>query len=213
MVKGKYKKFGYNDDGTRIETKIDLLNDESINETPIHELIDGLVEDNYTIGETLHTMVIYDFPTHIAKTKNKIKENKFIKINNQAIYNDALNRFSRAIAINNLKDYVSYKLCNQVYKIKSKVTVNYEFHTVINHGDIRRKNGTILWKIAKDDYRPCWDISNLAFIWMKVIDDTLEKLKIITNDNVKFVSGGSYQFVEVKDYRKRKIVIRLNKVE
>ena len=155
---------------------------------------------------------IKDFPTHVAKTNNKVAANKYWKINNQSIYNGSINTFSRAIVIENLHDFIisvlpDYKLTD--FPIKVDVVIK----TVKNHGNIRRlKSGKISWKPPEKDFIPTWDEDNLTAIWTKVIRDSLTKKGIIPDDNVKYIIGG-YRGIEfVNDIKDREIIIKLERV-
>ena len=153
-------------------------------------------------------IIINQFPTHIAKTKNKVAPDKYIKINGQSIYNSNLNRFARNIVMSNLHDYLEpafkpFKGLITEYPIK--ITIN--IFTVRNHGAISRRSGTIRWKKPKSDYVPNWDIENLATIWIKAINDTLSKTGVIPDDNIKYLNGVSYNYIEVEDINDRKLEI------
>jgi hypothetical protein len=179
----------------------------------MEDLIIGLEERANEEGKEVLKIIIDEFPTHIAKTDNKIKENKFIKLNGQSIYNGELNRFSRANVMKHLHDYIMSKLPTLEVPLYKKYRITYHFYTVINHSDIRRlKSGYLTWLEAKDNYEPNWDIDNLAFIWIKAINDCLQKKKIIKNDNVKHIKGISYDFIEIKNHQQRKIVVTIKEV-
>lgn len=151
------------------------------------------------------------FPTHIEKTDNKKAPNKFWKINNQSIYNGSVNTFARAIVIKNMHKYIISKI-NVFPKFTGPVTVDIIIKTVKNHGSIQRRNGKIIWKQPKNDYKPTWDEDNLSAIWTKTIRDSLTKLDIIPDDNVEFIKGG-YRGVEfVKDINDREIIIKIKNV-
>lgn len=157
--------------------------------------------------------MIPEFLTHIAKTNNKIADNKYIKINSQSIYNGALARFSRAIVVNNIHEYIesfigAYKGLNIDYP----VAIQYEFHTVLNHGSISMRKGKINYKPVKDNYKPNFDLENLAGIWIKCGNDTLVKNKVIIDDNVSIIREVSYKFIPVDDLNKRKIVINISPI-
>lgn len=158
---------------------------------------------------------IPEFPTHIAKTDNKYAANKMIKINNQSIYNGAINRFTRAVVMNNMHAYLAVQLHEYLplflrESITFPVCVDVEIHTVINHGDISMRKGKICWKPAVEDYEPGWDIENLAAIWIKALNDVFTRSKFIPDDNVKYISCVSYKFVEVADLQDRKLIIKIN---
>lgn len=160
-------------------------------------------------------IIIKEFPTHIARTNNKVAANKMIKINNQSIYNSNLNRFARNIVMDNLHNYLSklFKPYLSIYKREPpafplKITVN--FYTVINHGSISMRSGKLCWKYPKKNYIPNWDIENLATIWIKAICDTLVKCKFFPDDNVKYLSSISYNYYEIEKLEDRKIEIEIS---
>lgn len=149
--------------------------------------------------------------THVAKTKNKVSANKYIKINNQSIYNGALNKFARAIAIENMHEYISlYLVKYRGLNVLKNANINYQIHTVINHGSISLRKGKICYKPAGKSYIPNWDLENLASIWIKAFNDALTMNNVIADDNVGVITKVSYEYVEVKDLDKRKIVVEIN---
>ena len=150
------------------------------------------------------------FPTHLPYTKNKTKANKFTKLNYQNVYNGKVAKFARAILVDNLHEYIATELLIQKIKpikLTKAITIKYTIYTVINHGSINRRDNEIKWTPATKGYVPNWDIENLANLWTKAGNDTLVLKGIIPDDNVKYVKGISYEFVEVKDFEDRKIVI------
>lgn len=155
-----------------------------------------------------------EFPTHVAKTNNKVAPNKMLKINNQAIYNGYINRFTRNIVIGNMHRWLekalgkssSHKLDTSLFP----VTVTVNIYTVKNHGSISMRSGTVRWKPAKASYKPNWDIDNLATIWIKAICDVLTKEGIIPDDNISYIKGIRYNYFEVEDIKDRKIEIIIN---
>lgn len=150
------------------------------------------------------------FITHIAKTNNVKAPNKYVKINNQSIYNGALNKFSRAIAIDNMHKYIdTYLLKYRGLNLSKNVNINFKIYTVINHGSISLRKGIICYKPAKANYIPNWDIENLASIWIKAFNDSLTKNNVILDDNVSVITKISYEFIEVKDLDERQIVVEI----
>lgn len=152
------------------------------------------------MGQNKTLIIRMPLITHIAYTQNKTKADKKMKINGQTIYNGSLNKFKRAIVVENMHYYFNYNIPYEYLNLNlEKVeSVNYIFHTVINHGSITMRNGIIYWKPAKSDYVPNWDIKNLRDIWEKTGDDSLVLSKVISDDNVGVLSKGSYEFREVK---------------
>ena len=153
-------------------------------------------------------ITLNQFPTHIEYTENVRAPNKFVKVNNQNIYNGKIGRFSRNIAVRNLHKYVKSSLVNVNKISKYPVVIHYDFYTVRNHGSISMRKGNIIWKPPSLSYVPNWDIDNLAFLWIKVINDTLQEEGILKNDNVNFVEGGFYRINYVDDIKDRKIIIK-----
>lgn len=160
-------------------------------------------------------ITLNEFPTHIAKTDNKVAPNKMLKINNQAIYNGSLNRFSRNIVIKNLHNYISNNLLlyKGLYKRESHnypLSIKIIIYTVINHGNISMRNGKVNWKPPKKGYKPTWDIENLASIWIKAINDSLTLNGFIPDDNIAYIDNISYEYIEVKNFKDRKIEIHID---
>lgn len=163
-----------------------------------------------------YNIIIPEFITHVAKTKNKKAPNKYIKINNQAIYNGGLNKFARAIAVDNLHTYlipfIKSGCPNQL--IHPPYQIALDIYVPINYGDVRRltTNGIpyLSWKEPDKDYEPRWDIGNLGEIWLKVFEDALQLAGVITNDNVKYITKhGPVCFYEVEHIDKRKLVFKI----
>ena len=152
-------------------------------------------------------ITLKEFPTHVAYTDNKYAPNKMKKLNNQSIYNGALNRFSRATAMRNLHDYIISQLPVGFKIDKYPIKINYLFRTVKNHGSISMRGGKICWKPVKDDYKSNWDIQNLAMIWMKAADDALQKAGVIVDDNSDYINGEKYDVEFVENLIDREIII------
>lgn len=159
----------------------------------------------------MYKIILEKFPTHIAKTNNKFAPNKMIKLNNQAIYNGALNRFARNIVMTNLHNYVIKEIKTDLQPPLETfpLWLVIEIHTVKNHGSISMRKGKICWKAPELDYKPNWDIENLASIWVKAINDSLTMCGIIPDDNIEYINQISYKFVKVKNLDDRKIVIKI----
>ena len=140
----------------------------------------------------METIILGSFPTHIASTDNVKAPNKYMKINNQSIYNGKLHTFSRATAIGNMHKYIVGELKKHSEKLRVDYPVQLvlRIYTVINHDCIRRsKTGEISWKPAKDDYVPRWDEDNLRSIWEKCIKDCITSTKIWDDDIVTACRG------------------------
>lgn len=155
---------------------------------------------------------IKQFITHVAKTKNKYKENKFIKINNNSIYSSNLNRFARNIVMTNLHNYLIIHIKKSgIKKLDSPpYQVSLEIHCPVNYGDVKRlhRKGEpyLAWKSPSKDYTPTWDIGNLGEIWLKAFEDALQLSGYIENDNIKYiVSHGPISFINTSSIEDRKL--------
>ena len=150
-------------------------------------------------------------PTHIAKTNNKKAPNKFMKINNQAIYNGTLNYFSRCIVVDNLHKLIVDAVPKD-FNIDTPVIPGIIIRTVYNHGSISRRSGKICWKPPKVDYKPNWDVDNLAMLWIKTIKDSLTLSGLIPDDNVEFIRGGFYKVEFVDDIKDLELIIKFMEI-
>ena len=141
------------------------------------------------------------FPSHIAITDNKVAVNRYMKINNQSIYNGKLNTFSRAVAIANMHKYINSQI-KEVTVIERPIQLVIRINTVYNHDCIKRnKVGNITWKPYKEDFEPSWDEDNLRVIWEKCIKDCMTKARYWGDDTVKICRGvdSLVQFVDHLD--------------
>ena len=166
----------------------------------------------------VHTVEICEFITHIAKTNNKQAPNKYIKINNQLIYNSNLNRFARNIVVDNLHKYLIPIIKTNLSELTNyPYQVSLDIHVPINYGDVsRRKNKGvpyICWKEPVEDYVARWDIGNLGELWLKVFEDALQLAEIIDNDSVQFIkSHGPITFYECDNLSDRKLVFKISEI-
>jgi len=150
--------------------------------------------------------------THVPKTDNKKAPNKYIKINNQAIYNGALNTFARAIVVENLHKYFSDSIPDEYLglKLEKVKSIEYQFLTVRNHGSIQRRSGLKTWKPAKKDYVPNWDLNNLSDLWVKIGNDALVLSGVLADDNVGVIPKTSYSYVEVDHIDELELIVIIN---
>jgi hypothetical protein len=155
-------------------------------------------------------LTLNQFPTHLPYTKNKTKANKLVKLNYQNVYNGKVAKWARAILIDNIHTYIATEVLLQkvkAIKITKPITIKYTIHTVINHGAIALRKGVITCPEYKKNYKPNWDVENLANLWIKAGNDTLVLGGIIPDDTVEYIKGISYEFVKVSNLDDRKIVI------
>ena len=160
-------------------------------------------------------LILKEFPTHVPKTNNKIKANKYWKINSQSIYNGAIQRFTRAIVVNNIHSYILEQLkTQQLPKIDRPIQLQLDIYIPINYANIRRnKDGEISWKIPKDDYEPTNDEDNISWIWNKCIKDCLTKLKVWEDDTMYWCRGTSSLIYFVDNINDRRIEISFKQVK
>jgi hypothetical protein len=150
-------------------------------------------------------------PTHIAKTNNQKAANKYWKINNQDLYSGKINRFSRAIIVQNMHHFVINSLDDSLLNIQLPVIkyIHYIFHTVRNHGSVTRRLGKICWKPAKKNYKSTWDLNNISDIWIKTGNDALTEAGVIVDDNTDVIFRTLYEqkIVEHIDDSELEIII------
>jgi hypothetical protein len=159
-------------------------------------------------------LILKNFPTHIAKTSNIKAPNKYIKVNNQSIYNGALNRFARAIAIKNLHNWIINEFKKQeLPTITKPVQLQIDIYTIINHGDISRRSGKIIWKEPIENYEPRWDEDNLRMIWEKCIKDSISILGIWPDDNAYWCRGTNSMVHFVDTLEEMRIEINFKEIE
>jgi len=169
--------------------------------------------------ETIEQVRIKKFITHVAKTSNKFKENKYIKINNNSIYSSNLNRFARNIVMRNLHDYlISSMVENNLNKLTNPpYQVSLIIYAPINYGDVRRlhRKGEpyLAWNPPKSDYIPTWDIGNLGEIWLKAFEDALQLGGYIENDTIKYISShGPITFKPVSSLEERTLIFKIQQL-
>lgn len=137
--------------------------------------------------------------THVARTDNVRAPNKYWKINNQALYSSTLDKFSRAIVVENMHKYIINCLDDSLLNLKiEKIQwIHYIFHTVRNHGSVSRRSGKICWKPAEPDYKSNWDLNNISDIWIKTGNDALVLAGLLVDDNTDVISKTKYEMVTV----------------
>jgi hypothetical protein len=137
--------------------------------------------------------------THVACTNNKTAKNKYWKINNQRIYDGSINKFKRAIIVENMHNYVINCIDDSILNLKINKIKNLEyiFNTVINHGSISRRGDKIFWKKPDKNYEPNWDLNNISDIWIKTGNDALTIAGVTTDDNAGVIKTTTYSMNEV----------------
>lgn len=146
------------------------------------------------------------FPTHIERTQNKIKRNTFFKINNQAIYNGSLTKFSRGIVIDNMHKWILGEFEKQnIMMCDFPVKLFIRIYTVKNHNMIRRVGNVVRWKPPAPTYEVNWDEDNLRHIWEKCIKDCMTKAGAWPDDTAYYCRGVDSEIIFVDDIEDRSI--------
>jgi hypothetical protein len=165
-----------------------------------------------SINKNTIKVIIPQFITHIEKTNNKIASNKFIKINNQLIYNSNLNRFARNIVVINMHNYIISHINKKFQLNKYPYQISLNFYAPINYGSISRrfikseKDFKIICKEPSKDYTPNWDIGNYGDIWLKTFADALQIKGCLKDDNVKYIKSiGPTTFIQEDLFENRKL--------
>ena len=156
------------------------------------------------MSRVLYKITIPEFKTHVRQSKNKWR-----KINGQSIYTGAHHRV-RHIFMEQIHKYLSVFIPYMEDSIKSQpLEIHLHVYAPINYGDVKRMRGKLAWKPAKEGYTPTWDLDNFAWIWIKGIQDVLQKKGIIKDDSVQFIRRVSYEFSPIDELSKRKLVITI----
>lgn len=149
-----------------------------------------------------------EFITHVPLSKNKWEKIGYNKIHASAHFH------VRSAFVAAMHKYIE-KHMPKNHKIALPIETHLTIYAPINYGDVKRiKNkktlkGRILWKPAPVGYTPKWDIGNLALVWIKCLDDVLQKQGILPDDTVEFLKKTTYEFVEVPTLAERRLVYTL----
>lgn len=174
--------------------------------------------------ETLEMAVHWPkFPTHVRCTDNKIKENRYWKVNGQQIYNGAVGKFKRAVIVISMHEAcVPAGMLLRNAARSAGIDLNAHrwgmsciIRTHAGYASVTRtfskKHG---WRIkGGDDVRlenATFDVDN-AWIWRKAFTDTCVKdLQMFTTDSVArvFASGDEWREVASLDERSLTFALR-----
>ena len=158
-------------------------------------------------------LVLTKFPTHIAKTNNIKAPNKYWKINSQGIYNGTIQRFTRAIIIENIHKYILNEFSKQTLpKLTKPIQLQLSIYIPINYASISRRKGNIIWYPPEDNYEPTNDEDNISWIWIKCIKDCITKSKMWEDDTMYWCRGTNSMIYFVDDLEDRKIVINFKEL-
>jgi len=149
-----------------------------------------------------------EFITHIDTSKNKS-----IKIGYNKIY--ASSHFTvRAAFVAALHGYLEKHIPPNL-TIDTPIETHLRVYAPVNYGTVKLlrkgplKIKTISWKPPKRDYKPNWDIGNLALVWLKCMDDMLIKKSLIPDDSIEYLQKTTYEFVPVNTLKERKLVYNI----
>lgn len=149
-----------------------------------------------------------EFITHVSQSKNK-----FLKIGYNRIYASA-HHHVRANLVGAMHGYIEKHIPPNL-TIKTPLATHLKIYVPINYGNVKKlqnkqtKDWYLSWKPPRDGYLPNWDIGNLAMVWMKCLDDVLQKKGIIPDDTIEFIKKSTYEFIEVPRLKDRKLVYEL----
>lgn len=157
------------------------------------------------MSRELYKITIPEFKTHVKQGKTKWK-----KINGQSIYTGAHHRV-RHLFMEQIHNYLGLFITPleepiDVYPLELHVII----YAPINYGDVRRIRGKVSWKPAKENYTPAWDLDNFAWIWIKGMQDVLQKKNVIAEDTVKHIRKVSYEFIPVDSLEDRKMELTIS---
>lgn len=153
-----------------------------------------------------------EFITHVPLSRNKWQKIGYNKIHASAHFH------VRSAFVAAMHKYIE-KHMPKNHEVALPVETHLIIYAPINYGDVKRiKNkqtmkGRILWKPAPPGYSPRWDIGNLALVWIKCLDDVLQKQGILPDDTVEFLKKTTYEFREVPTLAERKLVYSLKTIK
>lgn len=153
-----------------------------------------------------------EFITHIPQNKKT-----WVKIGYNKIYASAHFTLRHAL-VAVMHSYIEKNIPENL-SIDSPIETKLTVYAPINFGSMKmikdRETGKrrTSWSPAKPDYKPNWDIGNLALVWIKCLDDVLIKKGIIPDDTVEYLRRTTYEFIPVKNFKNRKLVYKLKNIK
>ena len=152
-----------------------------------------------------------EFITHIPVSKKNWVKIGYNKIHASVHYT------TRAALVAAMHGYIEKHIPDNLSidtPVETKLTVyvpiNYGVMKMIKDKETGRRKTS--WKPAADDYKPNWDIGNLALIWIKCLDDVLIKKGILPDDTVEFLRCTQYEFVPISNLKNRKLVYKIKSI-
>jgi len=142
------------------------------------------------------------FPSHV-----KISKTKSMKLGYNKIY-AGINHFVREKTVRQIHEFVEAYVPIGL-ELPAPVGTHLRIYVPINYGNVRMVKGNITWKPPHDRYKPNWDLDNLAFIWLKSLNDGLVKAGVLPDDTVEYLNSTAYSVHFVKTFEQRKLVYEI----
>lgn len=153
-----------------------------------------------------------EFITHIPVSKNKWVKIGYNKIHASAHYT------VRAALVAAMHGFIEKHIPENL-TIKAPVETRLTIYAPVNYGVMKMIKDKITgkrktsWNPAADNYKPNWDIGNLALIWLKCLDDVLIKKGILPDDTIEFLQRTTYEFIPVANFTDRKLVYQIKTIK
>lgn len=163
----------------------------------------------------LNKEIILEFPsfiTHIPQSKKV-----WIKIGYNKIH-ASINHHVRNALVGAMSNYIERNIPENL-KITGPVKSHLQVFVPKNYGSMKMITDKTTgikktsWKPPAEDYKPNWDIGNLAMVWLKSLDDVIIKKGILPDDTIEFFQGATYEYVEIENFYERKLIYTLKTVE
>jgi hypothetical protein len=154
------------------------------------------------------TLTFPEFITHIPVSKKE-----FIKIGYNKIH-AGIHFSKRGALVSAMHGYIE-KHIPELLSIQGPIETSLVVYAPVNFGGMKmildKETGKrkVSWKPAEKNYKPNWDIGNLALIWLKCLDDVIIKKGILPDDSIQHLRKTSYEFEPVTQFRDRKLVYTL----
>ena len=152
-----------------------------------------------------------EFITHIPQNKKV-----WIKIGYNKIH-ASVHFSTRAALVAAMHGYIEKHIPENM-TIQGPIETVLTVYAPVNFGnmkmilDIETGRRKVSWKAAPLDYKPNWDIGNLALIWLKCLDDVMIKKGILPDDTIEHLQRTTYEFVPVATLKERKLVYKLKTI-
>jgi len=161
-----------------------------------------MVEFTLCMARKKIKITLPQFPSHV-----KISKNKSMKLGYNKIY-AGINHFVREKTVRQIHEFVEAHVPIGL-ELPVPVGTHLRIYVPINYGNVRMVKGNITWKPPHDRYKPNWDLDNLAFIWLKSLNDGLVKAGILPDDTVEYLNSTAYSVHFVKTFEQRKLVYEI----